>query len=38
VWASLWHKPLYITDALKAGRLVTPFPIVATTQEAWYIL
>jgi LysR family glycine cleavage system transcriptional activator/LysR family transcriptional regulator of beta-lactamase len=28
---------LYVTDALKAGRLVAPFPIVATKQESWYL-
>jgi LysR family glycine cleavage system transcriptional activator/LysR family transcriptional regulator of beta-lactamase len=30
-------QPLYITDALKAGRLVAPFPIVATKRESWYL-
>jgi len=28
---------LYVTDALKAGRLVAPFPIAATKQESWYL-
>ena len=28
---------LYVTDALKAGRLVAPFPIVATKRESWYL-
>jgi LysR family transcriptional regulator, regulator of gene expression of beta-lactamase len=27
-------QPLYITDALKAGRLVAPFPIVASKRES----
>lgn len=30
-------QTLYITGALKAGRLVAPFPIVATKREAWYL-
>jgi len=30
-------QPLYITDALATGRLVAPFPIVATKKEAWYL-
>jgi LysR family transcriptional regulator of beta-lactamase len=30
-------QPLFVTDSLKAGRLVAPFPIVATTREAWYL-
>jgi LysR family transcriptional regulator of beta-lactamase len=30
-------QPLYITDALASGRLVAPFPIVATKREAWYL-
>jgi LysR family transcriptional regulator of beta-lactamase len=30
-------QPLYVTDALKAGRLVVPFPIVATKRESWYL-
>ncbi len=30
-------QPLYVTDALKAGRLVAPFPIVASKREAWYL-
>jgi LysR family transcriptional regulator, regulator of gene expression of beta-lactamase len=30
-------QPLYVTDALKAGRLVAPFPIVATKRESWYL-
>ena len=30
-------QPLYVTDALKAGRLVAPFPTVATKPEAWYL-
>jgi LysR family transcriptional regulator, regulator of gene expression of beta-lactamase len=30
-------QPLYVTDALKAGRLVAPFPIIASKQEAWYL-
>jgi LysR family transcriptional regulator, regulator of gene expression of beta-lactamase len=30
-------QPLYVTDALKAGRLVAPFPIIATKREAWYL-
>jgi LysR family glycine cleavage system transcriptional activator/LysR family transcriptional regulator of beta-lactamase len=30
-------QPLYITDALASGRLVAPFPIVATKKEAWYL-
>ena len=29
-------QPLYVTDALVSGRLVAPFPIVATKQEGWY--
>jgi LysR family transcriptional regulator, regulator of gene expression of beta-lactamase len=28
---------LYVTDALKAGRLVAPYPIAATKQESWYL-
>jgi LysR family glycine cleavage system transcriptional activator/LysR family transcriptional regulator of beta-lactamase len=28
---------LYVTDALKAGRLVAPFPIAATKHESWYL-
>jgi LysR family transcriptional regulator, regulator of gene expression of beta-lactamase len=30
-------QPLYVTDALRAGRLVAPFSIIATKQEAWYL-
>jgi LysR family transcriptional regulator, regulator of gene expression of beta-lactamase len=30
-------QPLYITDALKTGRLVAPFPIVASKRESWYL-
>jgi len=30
-------QPLYVTDALKAGRLVAPFPIVAIKREFWYL-
>lgn len=30
-------QPLYVTDALATGRLVAPFPIVATKPEAWYL-
>ena len=30
-------QPLYITDALATGRLVAPFPIVATKKESWYL-
>ena len=30
-------QPLYVTDALRAGRLVAPFPIIAIKQEAWYL-
>jgi LysR family glycine cleavage system transcriptional activator/LysR family transcriptional regulator of beta-lactamase len=30
-------QPLYITGALASGRLVAPFPIVATKREAWYL-
>ena len=30
-------QTLYVTDALEAGRLVAPFPIVATKAEAWYL-
>lgn len=30
-------QPLYITDALVTGRLVAPFPIVATKREIWYL-
>jgi LysR family glycine cleavage system transcriptional activator/LysR family transcriptional regulator of beta-lactamase len=30
-------QPLFVTDALKAGRLVAPFPIVATKREFWYL-
>ena len=30
-------QPLYVADALAAGRLVAPFPIVATKREAWYL-
>jgi LysR family transcriptional regulator, regulator of gene expression of beta-lactamase len=30
-------QPLYITDALATGRLVAPFPIVATKRETWYL-
>ena len=30
-------QPLYVTDALKAGRLVAPLPIVATKPESWYL-
>jgi LysR family transcriptional regulator, regulator of gene expression of beta-lactamase len=30
-------QPLYITDALKAGRLVAPFPIAASKRESWYL-
>ena len=30
-------QTLYVTGALAAGRLVAPFPIVATNREAWYL-
>lgn len=30
-------QTLYVTGALAAGRLVAPFPIVATKREAWYL-
>src|SRR6202030_2584391 len=30
-------QPLNVTDALASGRLVAPFPIVATKHEAWYL-
>lgn len=30
-------QTLYVTDALKAGRLVAPFPIVATRREVWFL-
>jgi LysR family transcriptional regulator of beta-lactamase len=30
-------QPLYVTDALINGRLVAPFPIIATKREAWYL-
>ena len=30
-------QTLYVTGALEAGRLVAPFPIVATKREAWYL-
>jgi LysR family glycine cleavage system transcriptional activator/LysR family transcriptional regulator of beta-lactamase len=30
-------QPIYVTDALAAGRLVAPFPIVARKSEAWYL-
>lgn len=30
-------QTLYITDALSSGRLVAPFPVVATKREAWYL-
>jgi LysR family transcriptional regulator of beta-lactamase len=29
-------QPLYVTGALKAGRLFAPFPVVAKKHEAWY--
>ena len=29
-------QPLYVTDALISGRLVAPFPIIATKPEGWY--
>jgi LysR family glycine cleavage system transcriptional activator/LysR family transcriptional regulator of beta-lactamase len=29
-------QPLYVTDALTSGRLVAPFPIIATKREGWY--
>jgi LysR family transcriptional regulator of beta-lactamase len=29
-------QPLYVTGALKAGRLFAPFPIIAKKHEAWY--
>ena len=29
-------QPLYVTDALMSGRLVAPFPIIATKREGWY--
>ncbi len=29
-------QPLYVTEALKSGRLVAPFPIIATKREGWY--
>ena len=29
--------PIYVTDALSAGRLVAPFAIVATTPETWFL-
>ncbi len=30
-------QPLYVTDALINGRLVAPFPIIATKREGWYL-
>jgi LysR family transcriptional regulator of beta-lactamase len=27
----------YVSDALAAGRLVAPFPIVAHTSESWFL-
>jgi LysR family glycine cleavage system transcriptional activator/LysR family transcriptional regulator of beta-lactamase len=30
-------QPLYVTDALKARRLVAPFPTIATKRECWYL-
>jgi LysR family transcriptional regulator of beta-lactamase len=30
-------QPLYVTDALMSGRLVAPFPIIATKREGWYL-
>ena len=27
----------YVSDALSAGRLAAPFPIVAATNEAWFL-
>lgn len=27
----------YVSDALRAGRLVAPFPIIAPTNEAWFL-
>jgi LysR family glycine cleavage system transcriptional activator/LysR family transcriptional regulator of beta-lactamase len=30
-------QPLYVTGALASGRLVAPFPIVATKREGWYL-
>lgn len=30
-------QTLYVTGALAAGRLVAPFPIVATKREAWHL-
>jgi LysR family glycine cleavage system transcriptional activator/LysR family transcriptional regulator of beta-lactamase len=30
-------QALYVTGALAAGRLVAPFPIIATKREAWYL-
>jgi LysR family transcriptional regulator, regulator of gene expression of beta-lactamase len=30
-------QPLYVTNALINGRLVAPFPIIATKREAWYL-
>jgi LysR family transcriptional regulator, regulator of gene expression of beta-lactamase len=29
-------QPLYVTDALVSGRLVAPFPTIATKLEGWY--
>jgi LysR family transcriptional regulator, regulator of gene expression of beta-lactamase len=30
-------QPIYVTDALAAGSLIAPFPIVATTLETWFL-
>lgn len=30
-------QTLYVTGALAAGRVVAPFPIIATKREAWYL-
>ena len=30
-------QTLYVTGALASGRLVAPFPIIATKREAWYL-
>ena len=30
-------QPIYVTDALAAGRLIAPFPIVARTPESWFL-
>ena len=30
-------QTLYVTGALETGRLVAPFPIIATKREGWYL-